>query len=235
MTIYAFDLDGTLTPPRLPMTQEFAQSFLPWLKNNKAFIATGSDINKVKEQLSPEVIKAFAGIYCSMGNDLWKDGDYLYRHDFTPEPELLKDLKTLRQNTKYPFQLFDNFIEKRTGMLNFSILGRNCPYAERERYYAWDNQHHERENTQIILSKKYPQYDFVLGGTISMDIIKKGCGKGQIAHHLRQSFPQEKIIFFGDKTFPGGNDYELAHTLQEMKNTQVIQVDTPQEVLDTLL
>lgn len=64
-----------------------------------------------------------------------------------------------------------------------------------------------------------------------MDITPQGCGKGQIAHHLRKQYPNEKIIFFGDKTFAGGNDYELAYELSQLENTQVVQVNSPEEVL----
>lgn len=70
MTVYLFDMDGTLTPPRLPMTEEFARAFLSWLEKHKAFIATGSDFAKVEEQLPDPVINAFSGIYCAMGNQL---------------------------------------------------------------------------------------------------------------------------------------------------------------------
>ena len=42
------------------------------------------------------------------------------------------------------------------------------------------------------------------------------------------------IIFFGDKTFKGGNDYELAHELLQMDNTKVVQVSSPDEVLKYL-
>lgn len=45
--IYMFDMDGTLTPARKPMEEDFAKCFLPWLQKNKAFIVTGSDIAKV--------------------------------------------------------------------------------------------------------------------------------------------------------------------------------------------
>lgn len=228
--IYVFDMDGTLTPPRLPMEEGFALQFLPWLKENKAFIATGSDMAKVSEQLPAPVINAFTGIYCAMGNDLWHNGDYVYRHDFVPEDELLADLEQYRRTTSYPGQLFSNYTEKRTGMLNFSVLGRNCPYAEREKYGQWDAENGERLQIQKELSRRYPHYDFVLGGTISIDIIKKGCGKGQIAAHLRQTYPHEEIIFFGDKTFSGGNDYELAAALRQLSATKVIQVNKPDDV-----
>ena len=87
--IYMFDMDGTLTPARKPMEEDFAKCFLPWLQKNKAFIVTGSDIAKVLEQLPSDVVNAFSGIYCAMGNDLWRKGDFVYHHDFVPAPELL--------------------------------------------------------------------------------------------------------------------------------------------------
>ena len=81
------------------------------------------------------------------------------------------------------------------------------------------------------LRKIFPQYEIAVGGSISMDITPNGFGKGQIATHLRKQYPDEKIIFFGDKTFEGGNDYELAQSLLKMSNTQVVQVASPEEVL----
>ena len=82
--------------------------------------------------------------------------------------------------------------------------------------------------------KKYPAYDFECGGNISLDIIPKGCGKGQIAHRLRQKYPNDKIIFLGDRTYAGGNDYALAAELLKLENTQVVQVENPSEVLNYL-
>ena len=235
MTIYVFDMDGTLTPARLPMTEEFKAEFLPWLKTHTAFIATGSDYAKVGEQLPQDVIDNFEGIYGSMGNTLFKKGEVIYKKEIDYDSNLLNDLENFRQNTKYPNKLFGNYIEKRIGMINFSVIGRECTYEEREKYTAWDKENGERKQIQEVLSKKYPEYDFELGGNISIDIIPKGCGKGQIAHHLRKCYPNEKIVFMGDRTFPGGNDYALAHELQTMENTQVIQVENPKEVLDNLL
>jgi len=229
--IYLFDMDGTLTPARLPMTKDFARKFIPWLKTNKAYIATGSDFSKVEEQMPLDVINAFTGIYCSMGNVFWQKGSTIYKKDITPEKELLDDLEYFRKNTKYPYALFDNHIEKRIGMVNFSILGRNCTYNARIKYKEWDDASGERKAIQKKLQQKYLQYDFSLGGNISIDIVPKGCGKGQIAHHLREQFPRERVVFFGDRTFPSGNDYELACVLNKMDNTQVIQVENPDDVL----
>lgn len=231
MTIYIFDMDGTLTPARLSMTADFALYFYDWQKSHKSFIATGSDYAKVQEQMPEKIINEFTGIYCSMGNILMAQGKTVYQKEFVPPPKLIERLKSFRASTKYPAPLFDNYIERRTGMINFSVLGRNCPYTERERYCAWDKTAHERLNIQAALLKEFPDLDIAVGGSISMDITPKGCGKGQIAAHLRQTYPNEKIVFFGDKTFSGGNDYELAHALAALPDTQTVQVDNPEDVL----
>ena len=231
MTLYLFDMDGTLTPPRQPMTAEFAIQFYEWQKTHKSFIATGSDFAKVEEQLPPSVIRSFKGIYSSMGNVLTAQGNIIYQKEFSPEKELIMKLEEYRKTTEYPGELYDNYIEVRTGMVNFSVLGRNCPYEERNKYSLWDKTSHERERIASELKKMFPQYDISIGGSISMDITPKGCGKEQIALHLRKSYPHEKIVFFGDKAFEGGNDFELAQALLKLENTEVVQVSSFKDVL----
>ena len=234
MQVYVFDMDGTLTFPRKKMEEHFAKKLLPWLKENEAYIATGSDINKVKEQLQEEIINAFTGIFCDMGNSLWAQGICVGKRDFEVDQILIEELEKFRKNTLYPYTLFPNYIEKRIGAINFSILGRDCPYVEREKYSSWDSKNKERENIQKLLSSKYKEYDFLLGGSISIDIVKKGFGKEQIAKELRKLYKQDKIIFFGDKTFKGGNDYELASALKEYSNTDVVQVNSPKDLENIL-
>ena len=231
MTIYIFDMDGTLTPIRSLMTEEFATKFYKWQKNRKCFIATGSDLKKVKEQIPQKIIDTLSGIYSSMGNVLTEHGEVIYKKDFTPEAELLNRLEQYRLKTTYPGILYSNYIEKRVGMINFSILGRNCPLEERNTYSIWDKKTCERLNIIKELRSFFPQYDISIVGSISIDITPKGFGKEQIARHLRENYPNEKLVFFGDRTFEGGNDYELAQALLRQNNTQVVQVESPEAVL----
>lgn len=234
MTIYVFDLDGTLTPPRLPMTASFEKFFLNWAKDKKCFIATGSDIKKVQEQASSKVLNAFEGVYCSMGNVLWQKGEIVYKNEFKENPLLIEKLEEFRASTSYPYELFPNYIEHREGMINFSVIGRDCPYSEREKYFSYDNKTHEREKIRNLLAKQFPEYDFSIGGMISIDITPKGKGKEQVAYHLRKMYPKLKIVFFGDKTFVGGNDYALAQAVLELGNAAVVQVAGPDVVKDFL-
>lgn len=232
--IYVFDMDGTLTPPRRPMESSFADKFLPFLLRNMAFIATGSDLAKVREQIPQQVMDGFEGIFCSMGNLLWSKGNIVYKNEIEVPPTMIEMLENYRRNTKYPYQVFPNYIEKRTGMLNFSVLGRNCPYEERERYKAWDADNGERKSIQKELLNSFPGWEIAVGGSISIDIVPKGYGKSQIAVYLRKNNPGRRIVFFGDRTMPGGNDYELAQALAKMDNTKTVQISGPEEVLEIL-
>ena len=159
-------MDGTLTPARLPMTAEFAIHFYEWQKNHKSFIATGSDLKKVGEQLPPSIIQSFSGIYSSMGNVLTAKDELVYKRDFKPEKELLDKLEYYRQNTTYPGELYPNYIEQRIGMINFSVLGRNCPHEERNKYSVWDKVSGERQRLADELRAVFPQYDISIGGSI---------------------------------------------------------------------
>ena len=234
MTVYVFDMDGTLTPPRLPMTAEFATLFNKWQKKHICYIATGSDMKKVEEQIPDFVINCFTGIYTSMGNVLISKGKVVYQNIFKPEAKLYEMLNEFRNETAYNGKLYPNYIEERIGMINFSVLGRDCPYSEREKYSSWDKNAKEREKIAEKIRKEFQEYEVSVGGSISIDITPKGCGKGQIARHLREQYPDDEIIFFGDKTFKGGNDYELAYELSLMDNTKIVQVYSPDEVLKFL-
>lgn len=232
--VHIFDLDGTLTPSRECMDKRFIQEFIPWLKVNQCYIATGSDIKKVEEQVPSSVLELFSGIFVSMGNVFFKDGKRVYKNDYEPSEELISDLENLRSFSKYPYQKYQNYIEKRIGMINFSVLGRDCPHNEREKYSAWDEVHKERLQIQSILQEKYPELNFELGGKISIDIVPKGFGKEQIASYIRKLHPTEKLVFWGDRTMPGGNDYSLAQAMMQMSNTEVNQVSGPEQVLEMI-
>ena len=68
--IYIFDVDGTLTPSRLPMTEEFQKYFKEWIKKNKFYLVTGSDLPKLQEQMCFYDIEA-EGIFTCCGNEFW--------------------------------------------------------------------------------------------------------------------------------------------------------------------
>ncbi|MDR0291617.1 MAG: HAD-IIB family hydrolase [Elusimicrobium sp.] len=233
--IYVFDMDGTLTPARLPMTQEFAEWFRVFAAENSVYIVSGSDAAKIKSQLPEDIFNGVDGIYASMGNEFYKQNEKIYRKDFEPDPRLLVMLEEYRKNSRYPGRFFSNYIERRCGMVNFSVIGRDCPYEEREKYKFWDDKYGERINMQKELIKYFPDLDISLGGNISLDIVPVGYGKEQVAEHLRTMHRRAKIIFTGDRTEKGGNDYTLARRLRRMGNSKIIKVLDPRDLMKKFL
>ena len=60
------------------------------------------------------------------------------------------------------------------------------------------------------LKKEFAHYDltYSIGGQISFDVFPTGWDKTYCLRHLEKEGFKE-IHFFGDKTFKGGNDYEM--------------------------
>ena len=77
--IYIFDVDGTLTPSRLPMTEEFQKFFKEWAKKNKFYLVTGSDIHKLQEQMCYFDIEA-EGIFTCCGNQFYMSKGLQYEN-----------------------------------------------------------------------------------------------------------------------------------------------------------
>ena len=44
--VYAFDVDGTLTPSRLHIDEKFRDFFLKFMQTNDVYLVTGSDKEK---------------------------------------------------------------------------------------------------------------------------------------------------------------------------------------------
>ncbi|MDR1333828.1 MAG: hypothetical protein LBJ71_01265, partial [Holosporaceae bacterium] len=113
--IFVADMDGTLTPARLPMTEAFAEFFDNFLTGKTFYIVSGSDYKKIQEQVSDKILSKINGVFASLGNEFYANGKLMYQNNFEPEESLLKKLENYRRNTAYPFELFSNYIEIRVG------------------------------------------------------------------------------------------------------------------------
>ena len=58
MKNYIFDIDGTLTPSRLPINKNFEIFFINWMKEKNVYLVTGSDKEKTIEQIEDTGEKA---------------------------------------------------------------------------------------------------------------------------------------------------------------------------------
>ena len=202
--IFAFDVDGTLTPSRQKMDEEFRQFFINFAIKNHVFLVTGSDYPKTEEQVGAEVCNIVDGIFNCCGNVLTIKGKEIYRNDFelteAEEQALINELYLSGYHTRT-----GNHIEKRIGLVNFSIPGRNADWAIRQSYIKWDTDKNERYHIAERLNKYLTRFECVVGGETGIDIFLKDRDKSQIIEYTGRP-----LIFFGDRCEPKGNDHTLA-------------------------
>ena len=212
--IFMFDIDGTLTPPRLPMTEEMVKMFKGFCERNRVILVTGSDMSKVVEQVPKEIRDLVEGIYTCSGNAYTVGDEIIYENEFRPPEKLIALLEDWKNYSHYPVKT-GKHLEYRDGMLNYSTVGRNCTQQEREDYEAWDNENGERAILRERILNMFPSLDCAIGGQISIDIYPRGLDKSQSYFRVKGDNPDHAIIFCGDRLMPGGNDYPFFKAMGE--------------------
>ena len=233
MKIYLFDIDGTLTEPRQKMSDNHVLAFLSWMTNKNVYLVTGSDYPKVKEQLPDSVVRKCNGVFCSMANQFIQSSKIIYQKKWEPTQSLTDDLNFLYKASEFPHK-GKTIIEPRVGMINFSTVGREASQQQRDIYSRWDKENKEREAIVKVLSNKYTNLDFKIGGQISIDIQPKGANKSQASKWLREKFKGCDLYFFGDKITKNGNDYDIAEDIKENKDGKVFNISGPTETIEIL-
>lgn len=213
--IYMFDVDGTLTAARkviLPEMREFMTAL-----REKFYIGVvgGSDMKKQREQLGETVLQDYDYNFSENGLEAYHDGKMFASTSIKDHlgdaalKELINFILHYIADLDIPMKR-GTFIEFRTGMLNVSPIGRNCSQAEREAFLEYDNEHKVRAAFVQVLEQKFPHLNltYSIGGQISFDVFPNGWDKTYCLQYL-QAAGFTEVHFFGDKTYPGGNDFEI--------------------------
>lgn len=102
----------------------------------------------------------------------------------------------------------DEIIENRLSQVTFSALGQAAGTEEK---YAWDPDCKKREQIVAEAKKIAPEFDYEIGGTTSINAIRPGMNKEFGMKKLLKELGVKKsdILYFGDMTQPGGNDYPV--------------------------
>lgn len=183
-------------------------------KKIKVGIVGGSDLKKQVEQLGDSVLTDFDYVFSENGLVAYKEGKLVAIQSIsaylgeTKLQEFINFVLKYLADIEIPIKR-GTFIEFRAGMLNISPIGRNCSQEERDDFEKYDFEHGIRKKFVEILRTRFADLDLVysVGGQISFDVFPKGWDKTYCLRFVREDF--DEIHFFGDKTFPGGNDYEI--------------------------
>jgi len=210
--IYLFDVDGTLTPPRQPMAPSFEVFFREFVEQNCVFLISGSDYQKISEQVPLDILSKCAGVYGCSGAEYYEGNQRVHRKMHSFPTELMTLVETFIKNSPYPMR-HGTHIELRPGMLNISVPGRKSSLEQRASYHEWDIRCHERSAFVTQLMSLFPDYEASCGGEISIDIVPKGWNKSVVKQEVLNKYPGGCLTFFGDRMGPQGNDKQLADAL----------------------
>jgi phosphomannomutase len=204
-TALIFDVDGTLTPSRRTMDPSFREWFLDLQQIYPIYLVTGSDRPKTIEQVGQDVFDRSRIVFNCCGNEAWDGERLIYRNEWSPTLELLDELEERLSRVSFRLRTGEH-IESRTGLINFSVIGRGADNIQRAEYVAYDSTRFERRSLVSHLSEKFRDIEFVIAGETGIDIYPKGRDKSQVLPHI----PETQTVFFGDAIFLGGNDYGIA-------------------------
>ena len=122
------------------------------------------------------------------------------------------------------------FVELRTGLINVSPIGRNCTQEERDAFVVYNKEHKILEKFRETLVKNFAEkmgLTVSIGGQISFDVFPNGWDKRYCLRFVEKDY--DNIIFFGDKGYFGGNDYEI---ITNDKITKGFRVKNPEETIE---
>lgn len=211
--LLVFDVDGTLTPSRGRINEDFRL----WLLEDLRFpflLVTGSDPIKTREQIGDELYDRTIVFNCT-GNHVFNRGAEIYRSKWRIPDELEHYLNDVLDRSPHPDKT-GKHIEHRVGLCNFSIVGRNATVEQRRAYFEWDKRSNERLSIAASIKESWPDIEASVAGETGIDIYAKGAGKEQILPAISEM--DHDIRFFGDRMDKNGNDYGLAKAITDSGN-----------------
>ena len=224
--VLAFDVDQTLNVAKMPIPDEIADLLTKCLDRFEICPISGQKYDQFLVQIvnrlehaTPEQL-SHLHLFVAQGTQYYrynleqKAWGQVYNYPLTDE-QVAKITATIEQAAKElgyweedKLAPGDEIIENRLSQVTFSALGQK---AGTDVKYAWDPDCKKREAIVARCKELSPEFDYEIGGTTSINAITPGMNKVFGMTHLMEELKVEKsdILYFGDMTQPGGNDYPV--------------------------
>lgn len=224
--VLAFDVDQTLNIAKTPIPPEIAELLTKCLDHFEICPISGQKFDQfifqIVDQLkdaTPEQL-THLHLFVAQGTQYYrydakkKDWAQVYNYPLTDEQvaKITEAIETAAKELGYweedKLAKGDEIIENRLSQVTFSALGQK---AGTEAKYAWDPDCKKREAIVKRCKELAPEFDYEIGGTTSINAITPGMNKVFGMTHLMEELKVKKpeILYFGDMTQPGGNDYPV--------------------------
>ena len=222
--VLSFDVDDTLNVAKTPITPEIAELLTRLLDHYEIAPISGQKYDQFLIQIVNELVDAtpeqlsHMHLFVTQGTRYYrydvskKDWELVYKYDLTPE-QITKMTSALEDASKelgYWVELDngDEIIENRISQVTYSALGQAAGVEEK---YAWDPDHKKRKEIIARAKELAPEFDYEIGGATSINATLPGTNKQFGMKHLMEELnvTMDEVLYFGDMTQPGGNDYPV--------------------------
>jgi len=237
-----FDLDGTLTESKAPLTEEMANAFTELLRNKSVAVISGCAFDQFEEQfVKPlsqlnEQFPYLPNLYLlpTSGSQLYEydsreSGFYrVYHHDLTLKEKvaIYNAWKSATLPKDFRCDPWGEVAEDRGSQITFSMCGQQAPIQVKRQY---DPDASIRRAITVAMKGYLPSgFEIRIGGTTSIDVTRAGIDKAYGIERLLKwvRLEKEAVMFVGDALYDGGNDAAVKKT-----GVECHQVAGPDETL----
>ena len=226
--VLSFDIDQTLNIAKTPIPDEIAELLRDLLGKYEIAPISGQkfdqfiiqivdrlkDVGTTPEQLSHLHLFVAQGTQYYRYDVDKKDWEQVYNFPLTDKQVKEITIAIEKAATELGYWEIDKvaegdeIIENRLSQVTFSALGQK---AGTEAKYAWDPDCKKREAIVARAKELAPDFEYEIGGTTSINAFIPGMNKVFGMTHLLEELNVKKseVLYFGDMTQPGGNDYPV--------------------------
>jgi len=219
--LVAFDLDDTLALSKTAIEPSMAAALARLLEVSDVAIISGGAWPQFDQQVL-ERLPATADLgrlhilpTCGMRYRRYLDGQWcdVYQH-FLTDDEKTAAIASVTKHAKElgawepDAKLSGDRIEDRGSQITYSALGQLAKPADKA---AWDPSGAKRHALRDAVAADLPDLSVAAGGSTSIDITRRGVDKAYGMKSLAEvtGIPLADMVFVGDRTEPGGNDYPV--------------------------
>lgn len=205
--IIAFDLDGTLTQHKTPLSPEHREVLNNLSKKYKLLMVGAGMCNRIFEQMGHYPIDII-GNYGMQYAEYQPDSTIKIVKDIKApcDKEVIEQRVTMLRE-KYGFTDFagDNVEYHSSGCVTFPILGTK---AKQEDKLSFDPDRKKRRAIYKEVCETFPEYVVFVGGSSSFDMAPHPYNKyhALAEYCAERGFNHDEVAYVGDDYGMGGND-----------------------------
>ena len=227
-----FDLDGTLSESKQPISPEMVSRLYELLNRIKVAIISGGAFTQFLKQVVAQlpsdanlsnlyILPTSGAAFYEFQDDFWKKiyEERLSEKEADTITTAMRDASSETGLIDFSEPAYGERIEYRGGQVTLSALGQQAPITEKK---AWDPDHKKRHVLQTNISARIPEFSVCIGGATSIDVSKRGIDKAygilQLCKHI--GIEESEVIYVGDELESGGNDEAVYKTMAQTKSVK---------------